>query len=90
MFTLSEAAILSTVVEGILYGAWLAASCPACGTHNVYTGFSVLMFIFTMWIMLQNRRRRNLNKGMLGAACALLVLSTAVSPRHALLRAHAS
>ncbi|KIP01634.1 hypothetical protein PHLGIDRAFT_112895 [Phlebiopsis gigantea 11061_1 CR5-6] len=59
MFTLSEAAILSTVLEGILYG------------------FSVLMFIFTMWIMSQNRRRRSLNKGMLSAACALLILSTA-------------
>ena len=45
-----------------------------------FSGFSVLMFIFTMWIMLQNRKRRNLNKGMLGAACMLLVLSTAVSP----------
>lgn len=40
-------------------------------------GFSVLMFIFTMWIMLQNRKRRHLNKGMLGASCALFLLSTA-------------
>ncbi|GJE93982.1 hypothetical protein PsYK624_101490 [Phanerochaete sordida] len=40
-------------------------------------GFSVLMFIFTMWIMLQNRKRRHLNKGMLAASCALFLLSTA-------------
>ena len=36
------------------------------------------MFIFTMWIVLQNRRRRRLNHGMVGAACAILALSTAV------------
>ena len=41
-------------------------------------GFSILMFIFTMWIVTQNRRRRRLNYGMVGAACAILALSTAV------------
>ena len=50
----------------------------ACELTVSATGFSILMFIFTMWIMLQNRRRRSLNRGMLSAACALLVLSTAV------------
>lgn len=44
-------------------------------------GFSVLMFIFTMWIVLQNRRRRRLNHGMVAAACAVLALSTAVRHR---------
>ncbi|GJE99987.1 hypothetical protein PsYK624_162650 [Phanerochaete sordida] len=59
MLSLTDAAIISTVLEAILYG------------------FSLLMFIFTLWIVLQNRRRRKLNHGMVGAACAILALSTA-------------
>lgn len=42
------------------------------------TGFALLMFIFTMWIMLHNRQRRILNKTMLSASCALMILATAV------------
>lgn len=41
-------------------------------------GFSILMFIFTLWIVLQNRRRRRLSFGMVSAACAILLLSSAV------------
>ncbi|KAI9066153.1 hypothetical protein FKP32DRAFT_1566382 [Trametes sanguinea] len=57
--TLKGAGILSTSLEGILYG------------------YSVLLFILTMWILVRNRRRRRLNYGMLAASCALLLLSTA-------------
>jgi len=59
MVSLSEAGIISTAVEAILYGC------------------SVMMFFFTMWIVLSNRGRRRMNKGMLAASCALFVLSTA-------------
>ena len=81
MLSLSEAAIYSTSFEGILYG-----ELPSFPSRREYVlkkvdcaGFSVLMYIFTMWILLQNRKRRRLNHGMLYAATALLILSTAVS-----------
>lgn len=79
MLSLSEAAIYSTSVEAILYGESPSVSSEEDGLSRVdCTGFSVLMYIFTMWILLQNRKRRRLNHGMLYAATALLVLSTAV------------
>ncbi|KIP01643.1 hypothetical protein PHLGIDRAFT_131166 [Phlebiopsis gigantea 11061_1 CR5-6] len=59
MLSLTDAAIISTILEAILYG------------------FSILMFIFTLWIVLQNRRRRRLSFGMVSAACAILLLSSA-------------
>jgi hypothetical protein len=78
--SLTDAAIISTALEAILYGQ-LDYGLVAVMTlieSIAHAGFSILMFIFTMWIVLQNRRRRRLNRGMLGAGCALLILSTAV------------
>lgn len=74
--TLSEAGILSTFLEAILYGEH--PSTLMLRFSDIVTGFSVLMFIFTMWIVLSNRRRRRLNYAMLSAAWAIFVLSTAV------------
>jgi len=59
MISLSEAGLLSTTLEAILYGG------------------SVLMFVFTMWIILANRKRRRVNWGMMLASCALFIFSTA-------------
>ncbi|KAL5526960.1 hypothetical protein ACEPAF_8689 [Sanghuangporus sanghuang] len=59
MLLLSEAAIISTTMEALLYG------------------FSLLMFILTLWILLQNRYRRRPNYLLISAACALEALALA-------------
>ncbi|KAG1865981.1 hypothetical protein F4604DRAFT_1682975 [Suillus subluteus] len=57
--SLETAALISTVLEGILYG------------------FSVLMFIGTMWSMTYKRSMRDVNRPVAAAAVLLSVLSTA-------------
>ena len=45
------------------------------------TGFSLLLFMITIWFLLgTSRKRRRINYVMLGASCALMALNTAVSP----------
>ncbi|KAG1726152.1 hypothetical protein EDB19DRAFT_1945314 [Suillus lakei] len=56
---LDNAAIMSTVLEGILYG------------------FSVLMFIGTIWALTYRRNMRDVNRPITVVAVLLLVLSTA-------------
>ncbi|KAG1865984.1 hypothetical protein F4604DRAFT_983683 [Suillus subluteus] len=58
-FSLDTASLISTVLEGILYG------------------FSVLMFIGTMWAMTYKRSMRDVNRPVAAAAVLLSVLSTA-------------
>ncbi|KAG1859777.1 hypothetical protein F4604DRAFT_1957850 [Suillus subluteus] len=56
---LDTAAIMSSVLEGILYG------------------FSVLMFVGTIWIITYKRRIRNINRPAVAVATLLFLLSTA-------------
>lgn len=75
---LSEADIISTSIQGMLYGE------HACQTRlrvslKGFTGLSVLMFILTFWILIRNRKKRGLNYYMFSAAVLLLLLATAVS-----------
>ncbi|EJC99742.1 uncharacterized protein FOMMEDRAFT_170331 [Fomitiporia mediterranea MF3/22] len=39
-------------------------------------GFSVLMFLLTLWILTRNRTRRRMNYGMIVIACSLQVVGT--------------
>ncbi|TCD60726.1 hypothetical protein EIP91_009632 [Steccherinum ochraceum] len=48
----------------------------AATLQSMLYGLAVLMFILTMWILLRDRRRR-LNRTMIGASFALIVLATA-------------
>ncbi|KAG1740177.1 uncharacterized protein EDB91DRAFT_1133483 [Suillus paluster] len=57
--TLDTAAVISTVMEGILYG------------------FSVLMFMGTIWTLTHKRRMKDVNRPIVVVAILLLVLSTA-------------
>ncbi|KAI0821754.1 hypothetical protein BC628DRAFT_1393411 [Trametes gibbosa] len=59
MLPLRAAGILSTTLEGILYG------------------YAVFMFMLAMWIMLRDRKIRQVNYALVGAGCALMVLATA-------------
>ncbi|KAG1799037.1 uncharacterized protein HD556DRAFT_1440105 [Suillus plorans] len=56
---LDSAALMSTVLEGILYG------------------FSVLMFIGTIWALTHERHMRSVNRLITVVAVLLFVLSTA-------------
>ncbi|KAG2337626.1 hypothetical protein BDR05DRAFT_894907 [Suillus weaverae] len=56
---LDTAAIMSSVLEGILYG------------------FSVLMFVGTIWIITYKRRIRDINRPAVAVATLLFLLSTA-------------
>ncbi|KAF7342247.1 hypothetical protein MVEN_01812700 [Mycena venus] len=58
---LDEAAIISTALEGILYG------------------FSVLMFIPTMWTLLAGRNYTQVNFPMVIVSCLLFILSSLAS-----------
>ncbi|KAI0773176.1 hypothetical protein BD413DRAFT_656572 [Trametes elegans] len=40
-------------------------------------GYAVFMFTLAMWIMLRDRHHRQVNYGLVGAGCALMVLATA-------------
>ncbi|KAJ6598008.1 hypothetical protein B0H10DRAFT_735018 [Mycena sp. CBHHK59/15] len=55
---LDKAGIISTALEGVLYG------------------FSVLMFITTLWILLRGRKYAQVNRTMVVVSCLLLTLST--------------
>ncbi|OJA18399.1 hypothetical protein AZE42_09781 [Rhizopogon vesiculosus] len=56
---LDAAAIMSTVLEGILYG------------------FSILMFVGTMWTLTHKNRTQAVNRPIATVAILLLLLSTA-------------
>ncbi|RDX45774.1 hypothetical protein OH76DRAFT_932893 [Lentinus brumalis] len=43
----------------------------------MFYGFSVLMLILTLWILLGHRQRRRPNYSMLAASCVLFILATA-------------
>jgi hypothetical protein len=74
---LDKAAIVSTVLEGILYGK-LSSRCLQA--HLISDpGFSLLMFCATVWSLTHGRIRSEVNKLMFSAAILLLVLSTTVS-----------
>ncbi|KAI0632706.1 hypothetical protein C8Q77DRAFT_1262323 [Trametes polyzona] len=55
---------------------------PAAGILSttlqaILYGYAVFMFMLAMWIMLRDRRRRQVNYALVGAGCALIVLGTA-------------
>ena len=53
---------------------------PVSAIHdNGPLGFSLLMFVLTLWILLKNRNQNRPNYPMIVAACALQLLAGAVS-----------
>ena len=49
---------------------------------NEALGFSLLMFMVTLWILLQNHDQRRPNYPMIVTACVLQLLAGAVSTEH--------
>lgn len=75
---LDHAAIMSTVLEGILYGVF-SFTCSIRWPLSRFAGFSLLMFIGTIWVLTRPQDRRASSPTMILIAVILLVLSTAVS-----------
>ncbi|KAK7036247.1 hypothetical protein R3P38DRAFT_619075 [Favolaschia claudopus] len=42
----------------------------------MFYGFSIAMYIITMWILLRHRTRKQINTGMVSVACLLFIFST--------------
>ena len=76
--TLDNAAIMSTVLEGILYGVFLARLWKS-SSAKYHAGFSLLMFIGTVWMLTHGKDHHPRNRVMILLASVFLVLSTAVS-----------
>ena len=79
MLSFSEAAVISTMLQGILYGTpHFTCKGRKNSTNCRLIGFSLAMFILAGSILLRGRTRR-INWVMLSAGFGLLVLSTAVT-----------
>lgn len=71
---------MSTVLEGILYGEYHEfLRCMPTNLAFFFSGFSVLMFIGTIWTFTYKQRIRDINQPSTVVATLLFVLSTAVS-----------
>ena len=77
---LDLAAVVSTTLEGIFYGASSFTLCSHDAELTHDPGFSVFMFGVTLYILQQNGRRldRRVNYRMVAISWALLICSTAV------------
>lgn len=63
--------------------SWLLVSRKArvLTQTSAATGYAVFMFMLAMWIMLRDRKHRQVNYALVGAGCSLMVLATAVRGR---------
>ena len=78
MGLLCIATIFSTFAQAMLYGAFLNMVLAGKMLIRWLSGFAVLMFILTMWILLGTHRRRKPNVVMVGSSCTVMLLATAV------------
>ncbi len=78
MGLLCIATIFSTFVQAMLYGAFLGMSFSFWALIRSLSGFAVLMFILTMWILLGTHRRRKPNVVMVASSCTVMLLATLV------------
>jgi hypothetical protein len=74
-----EAAAISIGLEGILYGEYRNGFIRPILTNVGFSGFSLLMFIGTMWALTYKQPLRNINRPIVFVVILLLILSTAVS-----------
>jgi hypothetical protein len=81
-FSLDTVAIMSLVLTSILYGKYNNRVC-LFHAHQTSTlqcsGFSVLMFIGTIWTFTYIQRIRDVNRPIAAVATLMFLLSTVVS-----------
>ena len=76
--SLDKAALISMILESLLYGSQ-HQSFSSCSITNILgSGIFTVMFGFTLWVLIHERRGR-INMKLLVPALALYVLATAVS-----------
>ena len=78
MLRLSEAGIISVTMEGMLYGQLYTLLVHYWNADYQPTGFSVFMFLLTIWVLLRKRESHRVNYAMIISACSLQVFATIV------------
>ena len=75
---LDKAILISMILEDLLYGGWPKSSISGSITDKLGSGIFTVMFGFTLWVIIHERRGR-INMRLLVPALALYALATAVS-----------
>jgi hypothetical protein len=80
MLQITDTAMISTSMEGILYGELIDMSCTSTESDaGSLQGFAVLMYILTFWILYNNDSKRYPKYILVSMTAALFILTTAVS-----------
>ena len=80
---LDKAGIISTVLEGVLYGELAERTIHSPESQLTYIqtsrlGFSLLMFAITLWVLFYHRSTKDINRPMVVVAILLFTFSTMV------------
>ena len=73
---LDQAILISMILESLLHGNRPKYSCSI--TNKIWSGIFTVMFGFTLWVLIHERRGR-INMRLLLPALVLYTLATAVS-----------
>ena len=76
--TLDKAILISMILENLLHGSRPKSSSYCSITNKLGSGIFTVMFGFTLWVLIHERRGR-INMKLLLPALALYALATAVS-----------
>ena len=76
--TLDKAILISMILENLLHGSRPKSSSSCSITNKLESGIFTVMFGFTLWVLIHERRGR-INMKLLLPALALYALATAVS-----------
>ena len=76
--SLDEAALVSIILESLLYGSRPKSFGSCSNTNKLRSGVFTIMFGFTLWVLIHERIGR-INMRLLLPALALYALATAVS-----------
>ena len=75
-----KAVLISMILESLLYGGRPKSSSSGPITDKLGSGIFTVMFGFTLWVIIYERRGR-INMRLLVPALALYALATAVSQK---------
>ena len=76
--TLDKAVLISMILENLLHGSRPKSSGSCLISNKLGSGIFTVMFGFTLWVLIHERRGR-INMKLLLPALALYALATAVS-----------
>ncbi|KAJ6493957.1 hypothetical protein C8R47DRAFT_974892 [Mycena vitilis] len=76
VLSLDKVTLISTSLEALLYGQQLLIISSCIAIEGFSTGFSVLMFAATIWVLVMRKPNGKINHRMVTVASLLLLLST--------------